>query len=210
MELKKGQGATEYLVLLAVVLIIALVSIALLSWFPGTAGDTRLTESQLYWKSASPLSVEDVYGETNSVLDNKRSVVVMIVKNNGAYQITLSKMFGKTQGGAVIEATTYWSPGGEVPLANITIAPGEAVCFGNLPLTPNLVPVFCSARAIYASTVAQANNYYMGAASVCNTDGSGTLVIKDFGFEYVEKIESNSLTKRFVGKDVVAKCLKAS
>jgi len=30
-----GQGATEYLVLLAVVLIVALVSVALLGFFPG-------------------------------------------------------------------------------------------------------------------------------------------------------------------------------
>ena len=41
-----GQGATEYLVLLAVVLIVALVSVALLGFFPGMASDAQATQSK--------------------------------------------------------------------------------------------------------------------------------------------------------------------
>ncbi|VVB58687.1 Uncharacterised protein [Candidatus Anstonella stagnisolia] len=55
----KGQGATEYLVLLAVVLMIALVSIALLGFFPGLAGDTKETQSDSYWKSARQFAILD-------------------------------------------------------------------------------------------------------------------------------------------------------
>ena len=44
----KAQGATEYLVLLAVVLIVALVSVALLGFFPGMASDAKLTQSETY------------------------------------------------------------------------------------------------------------------------------------------------------------------
>ena len=55
---KAGQGATEYLVLLAVVLIIALVSIALLGFFPGLATDARITQSASYWKGeARPFAI---------------------------------------------------------------------------------------------------------------------------------------------------------
>jgi uncharacterized protein (UPF0333 family) len=55
---RKGQGATEYLVLLAVVLIIALVSIALLGFFPGLAGDARKTQSDSYWRGeARPFQI---------------------------------------------------------------------------------------------------------------------------------------------------------
>jgi len=55
---RKGQGATEYLVLLAVVLIIALVSIALLGFFPGLAGDARQTQSDSYWRGeARPFQI---------------------------------------------------------------------------------------------------------------------------------------------------------
>lgn len=54
----KGQGATEYLVLLAVVLIIALVSIALLGFFPGLASDARITQSNSYWRGeARPFAI---------------------------------------------------------------------------------------------------------------------------------------------------------
>ena len=53
----RGQGATEYLVLLAVVLIVALVSIALLGFFPGMASDTRITQSQSYWREARPFAI---------------------------------------------------------------------------------------------------------------------------------------------------------
>jgi hypothetical protein len=55
----KAQGSTEYLVLLAVVLIIALVSLALLSFFPGTSLDAKLTQSKTYWSSASPIAIVD-------------------------------------------------------------------------------------------------------------------------------------------------------
>ena len=49
----KGQGATEYLVLLAVVLIVAMVAIALLGFFPGLSYDAKKSESDSYWRSAS-------------------------------------------------------------------------------------------------------------------------------------------------------------
>ncbi|MFA6214247.1 MAG: hypothetical protein WC717_03140 [Candidatus Micrarchaeia archaeon] len=56
----KGQGATEYLVLLAVVLIVALVSVALLGFFPGMASDARITQSQSYWRGqARPFAILD-------------------------------------------------------------------------------------------------------------------------------------------------------
>jgi hypothetical protein len=57
----KGQGATEYLVLLAVVLIIALVSISLLGFFPGVAFDSRLAQNHAYWSGqAYPIRIHEV------------------------------------------------------------------------------------------------------------------------------------------------------
>ena len=58
----RGQGATEYLVLLAVVLIVALVSVALLGFFPGMAMDSRLAQSKMYWSSASPVAIVEAWG----------------------------------------------------------------------------------------------------------------------------------------------------
>jgi len=53
----RGQGSTEYLVLLAVALIIALVVIGLLGWFPGLAGGARETQSKTYWKGGIPFGI---------------------------------------------------------------------------------------------------------------------------------------------------------
>jgi hypothetical protein len=54
----KGQGATEYLVLLAVVLIVAMVAIVLLGFFPGLAVDAKISQSDSYWRgTASPFAI---------------------------------------------------------------------------------------------------------------------------------------------------------
>jgi hypothetical protein len=53
----KGQGSTEYLVILAVVLIVALVVIALLGFFPGVGGAARESQSASYWSGAQPFSI---------------------------------------------------------------------------------------------------------------------------------------------------------
>lgn len=55
---KKGQGATEYLVLLAVVLIVAMVAISLLGFFPGITTDAQIGQSKAYWSgTARPISI---------------------------------------------------------------------------------------------------------------------------------------------------------
>jgi hypothetical protein len=57
---KKGQGATEYLVLLAVVLIVAMVAIALLGFFPGLASGAKEAQTDTYWRGqARPFSIQE-------------------------------------------------------------------------------------------------------------------------------------------------------
>ncbi len=82
----KGQGATEYLVLLAVVLIIALVSIALLGFFPGLATDARITQSNSYWRGdARPFAILEVAvttgGMATLVLQNNEAQGTMTMTN---------------------------------------------------------------------------------------------------------------------------------
>jgi hypothetical protein len=58
MSVIKGQGATEYLVLLAVVLIVAMVAIALLGFFPGITSGAKKSESDTYWRGQTrPFSI---------------------------------------------------------------------------------------------------------------------------------------------------------
>ena len=82
----RGQGATEYLVLLAVVLIVALVSISLLGFFPGMASDAKITQSQSYWRGeARPFAIMEhtVAGSTGAAI-----IVVQNVDAMGTYTIT--------------------------------------------------------------------------------------------------------------------------
>jgi len=83
----KGQGATEYLVLLAVVLMIALVSIALLGFFPGLAGDAKATQSASYWKSARPFGILDV-----SIVGSTGAASV-VIQNNDPDQRTIQSLW---------------------------------------------------------------------------------------------------------------------
>jgi len=58
MQKLHAQGSTEYLVVLGVVLIISLVSVSLLGYFPGTAGQSRESASKIYWQgNAQPFKI---------------------------------------------------------------------------------------------------------------------------------------------------------
>lgn len=86
MGFKKGQGATEYLVLLAVVLIVAMVAIALLGFFPGLAGDAKKTQSDAYWRGeARPFSIIE-HSQSGDVLD-------LVVQNTEADGRAINQYF---------------------------------------------------------------------------------------------------------------------
>ena len=107
---RKGQGATEYLVLLAVVLIIALVSIALLGFFPGLAGDARKTQSDSYWRGeARPFQILE--HSCNS------ATLTLVVQNSESDKriLNTTKFDGD---GTLANVTTF--AGGETKTLSIT------------------------------------------------------------------------------------------
>lgn len=109
----KGQGATEYLVLLAVVLIIALVSIALLGFFPGLASDAKITQSNTYWRGeARPTSIV----EHSFSADGNGSVILL--NNDASGTIIIQNMTFTTTGGNTT-GTLQGTP--------ITLASGDQV-----------------------------------------------------------------------------------
>lgn len=57
MQYKRGQGATEYLVILGAVLLVALVIVSLLGWFPSLGGATKEQQSKAYWTGTSPFAI---------------------------------------------------------------------------------------------------------------------------------------------------------
>ncbi len=53
----KAQGTTEYLIILAVIIVIALVVVGVLGWFPGLSTGISMKQSNAYWQSTHPISI---------------------------------------------------------------------------------------------------------------------------------------------------------
>jgi len=204
----KGQGATEYLVLLAVVLIVALVSVALLGFFPGMAADAQMTQSQIYWSSASPIAIDEVQaGKHNSWGD---TVPHIIIRNSGVYPIKLVKILS----GDGLAAN-------EVRCASLPYCPNPSPVFYPINQTEILYPGDKLAlsysgysginymRFLLIHTTQATGSFNVGGAtSVCqNTTPYGTMIIPNFGFEYIQYIENTQITKRQIGtKPLIVKC----
>jgi len=200
-----GQGATEYLVLLAVVLIVALVSVALLGFFPGMASDAQVAQSQAYWQSAQPISIL----ESAMRLEAPATVrTYMRFRNSGAYPIRITGIigadgwkstlfYGSLQGGCGFADTNY----------NISdyyyLSPGQEEYFGirSIHGTP------CDKR-IYLTTSSTSASVIGGASSICQNSATspGMIDYKSFGFEYIAYIDGQQITKRQIGKDFLVKC----
>lgn len=55
----RGQGTTEYLIILAVIIVIALVVVGIMGWVPGLGGGISEQQSKAYWAGATPWSIVD-------------------------------------------------------------------------------------------------------------------------------------------------------
>jgi len=207
----RGQGATEYLVLLAVVLIVALVSVALLGFFPGMASDAQITQSQMYWSSTSPITVVEGIARYSASWGTN-SPTYLRFRNNGAYPIRITKLIGGTNASftsfycQTLTATcsSLW----QHPLRDYYyFAPGEEKYMGgeSLGLTGSLLVI---ARDV--SNSIGTDYTFSAAAMICQSSSTapGTIVINNFGFEYIMYLDNNQqITKRFIGaKPLIIKC----
>ncbi|MFH0970149.1 MAG: hypothetical protein V1776_01680 [Candidatus Diapherotrites archaeon] len=59
MRMNRGQGTTEYLIILAIVIVIALVVVGVLGGFPGIGQNINEGQSKAYWGAAQPLALID-------------------------------------------------------------------------------------------------------------------------------------------------------
>jgi len=201
----RGQGATEYLVLLAVVLIVALVSVALLGFFPGMASDAQITQSQAYWKGASPVAIIEMSAKDSGYLapPGDVSYPYLRLRNTGAYPIRITKLLGagaqnRTQfhnGTAWVNISDYYYMG-----------PGEekhigVMDFFNLPTQRD---------AAFGRLGGARGDVLNSATQMCEQPGAatkGSVVVNEFGFEYIEYIEGQQITKRQVGKPLIIRCI---
>ena len=202
----RAQGATEYLVLLAVVLIVALVSVALLGFFPGMAADAQITQSQMYWQSAAPISI--IESGARVYTSNELTYSYLRFRNSDVYPIRITGVVG-ADGQKATQFYGGTSCGAPAAYVNISdyfyLGPGEEKYFGRA----SMFGTVCDWR-INARTGASTGSYIRGASSVCQNSNTtpGVLDYQTFGFEYIAYIDGQQITKRQIGKDFIVKCMQ--
>ena len=122
----KGQVSTEYLIILAVVLVIALVVVYLVSQSTGLAGGVIESQSQAYWKEVSPLAVNQ-FSAAGTTLS-----LEMI--NNAQETVTLTSLSGT--GITTYAVSTAFAPG-QTRVLSVTLAAscgttGTSYSYGNI------------------------------------------------------------------------------
>jgi len=203
MRLMRAQGATEYLVLLAIVLIVALVSVALLGFFPGMASDAQVTQSQTYWKSATPIAIVESLARYCPGCATGKTVPYLRIRNVGMYPIQITKLISGSN-----SATQFYN-GSYILFANdpyYRIAPGEEKYVGYMAE----FGVNDMERLVYSDTTGSGSITMGGASSLGQNSASapGMLDYQSFGFEYIEYLDNGQqITKRQIGKDLIIKCL---
>jgi len=99
---RKGQAATEYLIILAVVVIIALIVIGVMGGFPGMTQGISERESASYWASGDVGIIKYSFSE-----DGANNLIV--IRNNKAFPIRLNNV--NVDGTDVLPRTYIVAPG---------------------------------------------------------------------------------------------------
>jgi len=190
---------------LAVVLIVALVSVAFLGFFPGMASDAQITQSQTYWRGATPFAITESVARVYS--SSGATYLYLRFRNTGGYPIRITGVVGADGQ----KATQFWGGntcGAPAAFVNMSdyfyLGPGEEKYFG----WSSGFGTACDWQ-IFASTGSSTGWGVGGASSVCQNSSAspGALDFKLIGFEYIQYIEGQQVTKRQIGKDFIVKCL---
>lgn len=96
----KGQGSLEYLIILAMVLIVALIAVVLLGGFPVGAQTTMDAEALSYWVNARPFAIRE-WGQVNATvylsitnIDTNRLVLTNVTLGNVTRSFSPGWTFG--------------------------------------------------------------------------------------------------------------------
>jgi uncharacterized protein (UPF0333 family) len=106
----KGQVSTEYLIILAVVLVVALVVVYLVGGFSGLGAGSLETQSKNYWGSTSPFAIKTVRAAGTTMN--------MEIVNNDLEKLTLTDI---SIGGASVYSTSTIFDSGKNMVINATV-----------------------------------------------------------------------------------------
>jgi len=107
----KGQVSTEYLVILAIVLVVALVVVYLVGGFAGMGVGTMETQSMQAWGTAAPFSI--------TILKQSGTSLEMELQNNDVETLTLTDI---SMDGASVYSTNTTFTSGEKRVITVTTA----------------------------------------------------------------------------------------
>jgi hypothetical protein len=133
--MRRGQAAIEYLIILAVVVIIALIVIGVIGGFPGMTRGISERDSAAYWAGADVGITRYSLSSTPGLL-----IDVVIIRNNRLFSINVTSI--SLDGGTtnMLNSTTQ--------TAGILLAPGSAAqVFLNIAASP------CTATQSYSKNV---------------------------------------------------------
>ncbi|MFH0961966.1 MAG: hypothetical protein V1820_04750 [archaeon] len=157
---KRAQSSTEYLVILAVVVIIALAVVGVLGGFPTLTKGVSTKDSLAYWQSGE-VGVEKPYlsTSTNSTL---------VLRNNQNFGITITGVFfnnAPAQNGTNSNLPATLSPGQTVTV--LMTANSTNPCIGTTAGSATFSPIV---KLTYYDTSANANTYqFTGAKPLVGT-----------------------------------------
>ena len=117
MKFRKGQGATEYLVILGAVLLVALVIVSLLGWFPALGGSTREQQSKSYWTGATPFSITSFKLNGTSIV---LSVASRVSDRLNLTSVDFADSLSNTVNVYSVSTGTLFNAGQEQTISNIT------------------------------------------------------------------------------------------
>jgi hypothetical protein len=125
---KKGQVSTEYLVILAVVLVVALVVVALVSGVTPVSGGVSETQSKNYWSATAPFVISGwKYSGTSLDLTmqnmdgQKVTLTDFEVDGSSVYSTNTSFTVGETKSITATMGSSCGSAGDSFELSNIQI-----------------------------------------------------------------------------------------
>ena len=138
----KGQAAIEYLIILAVVVIIALIVIGVIGGFPGMTRGISEKDSASYWSAA------DV-GITRYFVSHTINSSMLVIRNNKLFAINVTNL--TFAGGAnVLPANQSLAPGSSV---NVTLSTaGTAVPSCTAGNSYSMTTVVTYVDAVYGQT----------------------------------------------------------
>lgn len=117
---RKGQGTTEYLIILAVVIVIALVVVGVMGWIPGLGTGLSESQSKAYWQSTSPFAIT-TYQVTGG------ATPILVLRNNTSQNLSVTTIkIGNT---TVTAADANFTGGQEKSLT----AAGSITCTSGNP-----------------------------------------------------------------------------